>query len=215
MRQFKKKNSFILFCFPPPLLSFFSQLLSSHYTEWNVTRDKLSSALTSQIGQLALTTCYTTYLTSLDPQEAQTIISEHIKPSIIEKGFTLSPHGGIPPLQGILGTTLSDPSPQDSDSNRGDSNPRTEPIEQEENEDTHQVVKKSMQYQYQSLCTDILLMLNPSVSIQSLPSLSLLHKLYFVLVEHSWNRWTLLYDPDDMATSFLNDKWIILDGQDW
>ena len=74
---------------------------------------------------------------------------------------------------------------------------------------------KSTGYQYQDLYNDVLLMLNPIQSLQSLPSLSLLHHLYTVLVEHSWNRWTLLYDPDNIATSLLSDKWSILDGQQW
>lgn len=74
---------------------------------------------------------------------------------------------------------------------------------------------KSTGYQYHDLFNDVLLMLNPIQSLQSLPSLSLLHHLYAVLVEHAWNRWTLLYDPDNIATSLLSDKWSILDGQEW
>uniref|UniRef100_A0A1X7UKN4 Uncharacterized protein n=1 Tax=Amphimedon queenslandica TaxID=400682 RepID=A0A1X7UKN4_AMPQE len=187
----------------------FIESLSSHYNEWNTVRDNLSGALTSQIGQLALTTCYTSYLTSLDPQQALNIVTHHVKPSILDKGFTLSPHGGIPPLQGIImgagdsGSSKIEEQQENTSSSTGG--------EEREEEST----LKCTGYQYHDLFNDVLLMLNPIQSLQSLPSLSLLHHLYAVLVEHAWNRWTLLYDPDNIATSLLSDKWSILDGQEW
>lgn len=212
-------------------------------THWKSRKNNLSFAVTNKIGQLALSVSFVTYLAALEPQSVVEIIRGLLKPCIEEKGLPFDSETILHGLLGGLyikssnetvkdepaecepldkdssSKTSEEPhSSDDSPPNQSTTDLQTPPTEAEpqmepvsNNNQSNAIVD-----QYRMLIVNILHALDQTQSLKTL-TLSkdtIMHRLLSELLNHSWNKWPLVYDPHNIIMSILDDKWRLLDAQD-
>lgn len=184
--------------------------MSTVQTQWSKQLDMLKNAIEDKIGSLSLASCYTSYLTSLPLNVTLNIINESLFPCIIDKGFTVDIN--YKPLTGLFQRSLescsfsSTPRSPSVDKSTGSesslpppppSHATPHPVTLINDAPIIESTKELAHFLSTTLSTE------KQLSHHVITGINAIQFLISVTIKKAWNRWPLLYDPENLVKQFI------------
>lgn len=196
---------------------FIIQSLSGLHDSWRNQLESSTTAIGHSVGALCVATTLACYLASTEPHSQMEVINVHIVPLLQERGIGLY-WKTCNAFTRVMAELCHTPSAVEASTTKD--SPGPEPKERE-NEDTTDC-KVLLSSSYSSLSWCVLSHMIPELLADrwlSVPSMchSLPYMLCSALIHTSWNKWPLVYDPQNLALKCMREcskELVTLDATD-